>query len=41
LDSADVVTILQKVGGKAMAEGMATDSLGDPGFLDGLLDRPL
>ncbi len=39
LDGADVVAILQEVGGEAVTKGVATDPLRDPGFLDGLFDR--
>lgn len=41
LDGADVVAVLQEMSGKTIAEGVATDPLGDPGFLDSLFNRPV
>lgn len=45
LDRADVVTVLQEVGGEAVAKGMAVDALGQAGLLgrptDGLLQSAL
>jgi len=45
LDGADVVVVLKQVGGKAMAEGVGTDGLGDAngfgGSVDGALDAAL
>ena len=38
LDGADVVTVLEKVGGEGMAKGVATDALGDVGLADSLLE---
>ena len=41
LDGADVVALLQQVGGKRVTEGMARRRLGDPGGTDGILHRSL
>src|SRR5215470_20073496 len=38
---ADVVAVLQQVGGERMPEGVARGGLGDPGAVDRLLHRPL
>lgn len=41
LDGADVVALLQQVGGKRVTEGVARRRLGDPGGTDRILHRPL
>jgi hypothetical protein len=38
LDGADVVTVLEQVGGEGVAEGVATDALGDFGVAGSLFD---
>lgn len=37
LDGADIVAVLQEVGGKGMAEGVTTNPFCDFGVSDGLL----
>ena len=41
LAGADIVTGLQKVGGKAMAEGVARNVFGDAGLQNGVVDGAL
>jgi hypothetical protein len=41
LDGADIVALLQQVGGKRVTEGVARRRLGDPGGTDRILHRPL
>jgi hypothetical protein len=41
LNGADVVTVLEEVGGKAVAEGVAARVLVDAGVADGLFDGAL
>lgn len=41
LDGPNVVSVLEEVGRKAMAEGVATGGFPDSGLGDGLFDRPL
>ena len=41
LDGANIVAILEQMGGKGMAKGMATDALLDARFLGGFLDGAL
>ena len=41
LYSADVVTVLQKVGGEGMAKGVTTDAFLDACFFGGFLDSAL
>ena len=38
LDGADVVAVLEEVGGEGVAEGMTTDALGDGGRSNGLFE---
>ena len=38
LDGADIVTILEQMGGERMPQGMAAGPFGNPGALDRLLD---
>src|SRR5262249_5108881 len=41
LDGADVVAVLQQMGGERVPEGVARGGLGDPGAADRVLYRPL
>ena len=41
LNGSDIVAVFEQVGGKAVAEGVASDTLVDAGLLGRFLDRLL